>query len=96
MLLQPRGDWERGLSMTTPSKCYCRSTATKSILADIQRASVPDSALRADCCWSEICRVYAQHRDEIDREMWVELCRHRGTLGGFSKKPPVLPDFEVK
>jgi len=52
--------------MTTPiegasTNCYCSSTGTKSILGDIQRASIPGSALVTECCWRTICRVHAQN-----------------------------------
>src|ERR1700681_3749970 len=82
--------------MTTPiegasTNCYCSSTGTKSILGDIQRASIPGSALVTECCWRTICRVRAQNPNEVEPEVWVEICTTRANLGGFSTRT-VLPD----
>jgi hypothetical protein len=36
--------------------------------------------LTSSCCWREICRLRALHRDAVDDERWREICRIRGYL----------------
>ncbi len=61
--------------------CYCDTNASE-VLDDIVRETVPDEALVNGCCWRHICRVRGGNFNQIDPEVWSDLCRRRGYLFG--------------
>jgi very-short-patch-repair endonuclease len=58
----------------------CGHFSQEELLADLQRFSLPGEALTRKCCWTEICRLRAFSRPQIDAESWREICVTRGYL----------------
>jgi hypothetical protein len=59
--------------------CYCEK-AEKEILADLQKAAVPDEALLRECCWKKVRQVRGKRFQEISDLMWTKLCDRRVQL----------------
>lgn len=57
--------------------CYC-DLPDAVILDDIVRGSIPDHAYANSCCWRRICQVRGRYYSQVDREVWVDICRTRG------------------
>ena len=59
--------------------CYC-SLPDDHILADIQSARIPDTALVNSCCWSRVCQVRGRNFSVVENDTWVEICTQRGYI----------------
>jgi hypothetical protein len=57
--------------------CYCDMSDEK-VIEDFIFQTIPDDALRNECCWAQVCEVRGRNPLEFDAEYWTELCRHRG------------------
>ncbi len=50
------------------------------LFRDMQCDSAPDEALRKSCVWSKICVVRDKYKISVHSNLWIELCRRRGTI----------------
>jgi hypothetical protein len=60
-------------------ECYHRYSE-QIIFRDMQHNSSPDEALRKSCVWSKICVVRDKYKISTRSDLWIELCRRRGTI----------------
>lgn len=58
----------------------CQHYSDEEIIPDLLGCSLSYDVLTSSCCWREICRLRALHRDAVDDERWREICRIRGYL----------------
>ena len=58
----------------------CGHGIDENIIPDLAGCSLSAEMLTRTCCWKEICRLRALHRDRVDDETWKEICRIRGYL----------------
>jgi hypothetical protein len=73
------------------------------LVRDMQRNSAPDEALRKSCVWSKICEVRDKYKISVHSDLWIELCRRRGTIldrmGWFTPpfvhREPLLESLEA-
>lgn len=58
----------------------CQHYSDEEIVPDLLGCRLSSEMLTRSCCWREICRLRAIHREAVDDEAWRELCRIRGYL----------------
>jgi hypothetical protein len=58
----------------------CGHEIDENTIPDLMGCSLSAEMLTRTCCWREICRLRAFHRNQVDDETWREICRVRGYL----------------
>ncbi len=61
------------------TQCYCERPWYE-IAKDLDKGTIPDSALIKKCCWKRICKINLSKVINLGRYDWKELCKRRGHL----------------